>query len=63
MARHTCCNLGFWYVMMEDDDIERELGVSCTDDVITCDVPYGGFLLFNNLTVHRRLVEVACMCV
>ena len=42
--------------MMEDDDIEKELGVSCTDDVITCDVPYGGFLLFNNLTVHRRFV-------
>jgi len=22
--------------------------------VVTCDVPLGGFILFNNLTVHRR---------
>ena len=29
-------------------------GVSCRDDVVTCDVPFGGFVLFNNLTVHRR---------
>lgn len=32
------------------------LGVDIDNDVITCPVPYGGMLLFNNLTPHRRLV-------
>jgi len=31
-----------------------DTGVSCQDDVVTCDIPFGGFVLFNNLTVHRR---------
>ncbi len=24
------------------------------DDIVTCKVPFGGFLLFNNMTPHRR---------
>jgi len=31
-------------------------GVRCHDNVVTCDVPFGGFVLFNNLTVHRRFL-------
>lgn len=33
-------------------------GVDMDNDVITCPVPYGGMLLFNNLTPHRRLVII-----
>lgn len=28
------------------------------NDVITCPVPYGGMLLFNNLTPHRRFEQI-----
>ena len=27
-------------------------------DVASCEVPYGGFLLFNNIIPHRRHVTV-----
>jgi len=36
--------------------LAADAGVSCHDDVVTCDVPFGGFILFNNVTVHRRFL-------
>lgn len=33
-------------------------GVDMDNDVITCPVPYGGMLLFNNLTPHRRFEQI-----
>jgi hypothetical protein len=55
VARHTGCWENTWYVQMTEDEMERTLGVNVKEDVVTCPVPKGGLLLFNNLTPHRSL--------
>lgn len=52
VAKHTCCHQSFWYVMLDEEDMEKTLGSDCAHDLVTCDVPYGGVLLFNQLTAH-----------
>ncbi|XP_013391128.1 phytanoyl-CoA dioxygenase 1 [Lingula anatina] len=59
VARHTCAFQSSWYVVLDEKDIENTLGVNIQEDVITCDVPYGGFLLFHNLTPHRSLPNMS----
>lgn len=54
VAMHQCCSGGTWYIMLEEDEMKKSLGVSAKDRVI-CPIPYGGFLLFNNTIPHRSL--------
>lgn len=55
VANHTCCHDNYWYVVLSEDEMRNTLGVDPDKDTVMCDVPYGGFLLFNNLTAHRSL--------
>ncbi|KAK3096497.1 hypothetical protein FSP39_000740 [Pinctada imbricata] len=59
VAAHQCCAGPTWYVMLEEDEMEKELDVDLENDVITLPIKYGGFLLFNNLTPHRSLRNVS----
>ncbi len=54
VADHECCWNGTWYVMMVEEDIKDKLECDLERDLVTCPVPYGGMLLLNNLTPHRR---------
>ncbi|CAH1780477.1 unnamed protein product [Owenia fusiformis] len=58
-ARHTCAPGDTWYIDLSEDDIRNTLGADLKNDIITCDVPYGGFLLFNQLTPHRSLPNIS----
>ncbi|XP_013416110.1 uncharacterized protein LOC106177775 [Lingula anatina] len=55
VATHTCCAGPTWYVMLDEEVMEKSLDVDLNEDLVTVPVPYGGFLLFNNLTPHRSL--------
>lgn len=55
VARHVCSPGDTWYVLLEEDEMEYNLGVDLKNDIITCKVPYGGMLLFQNLIPHRSL--------
>ncbi|XP_062616942.1 uncharacterized protein LOC134278659 [Saccostrea cucullata] len=59
VATHQCCWGNTWYVMLEEEEMQKSLGVDMEKDVITCPVPYGGMLLFNNLTPHRSLPNIS----
>ncbi|XP_022344797.2 uncharacterized protein LOC111137580 [Crassostrea virginica] len=59
VATHQCCWGNTWYVMLEEEEMKKTLGVDIDNDVITCPVPYGGMLLFNNLTPHRSLPNIS----
>lgn len=54
-ATHSCCAGGTWYVEVEEEEMEKTLGVDMKMDVVTCEVPYGGMLLLNNCIPHRSL--------
>ncbi len=58
IATHQCCHAGTWYVMLDEEEMERTLGVQIPQDIVTCEVPYGGVLFMNNLIPHRRSVYV-----
>ena len=45
----ACCR----YVMMDETDAAKELGVDMEADTITCEVPFGGVLFLNNIIPHR----------
>jgi len=53
VAPHKGCWESTFYLMMEEEDMEKTLQVNVERDAVPCHVPYGGILLFNNLTVHR----------
>ena len=55
VATHTGCWEDTWYVMLSEEEIEKTLSVNMKKDVVTCPVPLGGILLFNNLIPHRSL--------
>ncbi|OWF42670.1 phytanoyl-CoA dioxygenase-like [Mizuhopecten yessoensis] len=59
IATHQCCYGGTWYVMLEEEEMVKSLGVDITRDLVTCPIPYGGFLLFNNATPHRSLPNLS----
>lgn len=59
VATHQCCYGGTWYVMLEEEEMEKSLGLNMARDTVTCPVPYGGFLLFNNVTPHRSLPNLS----
>jgi len=41
--------------MLKEEDMEGTLGVDLEEDIKTEPVPYGSFVLFNNLIPHRSL--------
>lgn len=55
VAMHQCCHGGTWYVMLEEKEMEKTLGVNMKEDVVTCPVNYGGMVLFNNLIPHQGI--------
>jgi ectoine hydroxylase-related dioxygenase (phytanoyl-CoA dioxygenase family) len=55
VAKHVGCWRNTWYIMMEEDEMSSTLGIDMEKDIITCPVPYGGCVLFTNLTPHRGL--------
>ncbi|XP_046370068.2 uncharacterized protein LOC124144624 [Haliotis rufescens] len=59
VARHTCCHANTWYITLEEDTMVKELGVDLKKDVYVEPVPYGGFILFHNLTPHRSGVNLS----
>lgn len=54
-ATHTCCAGGTWYVDLDESEMVRSMGVNMERDVVTCEVPMGGILFFNNCIPHRSL--------
>ncbi|XP_060065780.1 uncharacterized protein LOC132546102 [Ylistrum balloti] len=59
VASHTCCRGPTWYVMLEEEEMEKSLDIDMKRDLETCPVEYGGFLLFHNLTPHRSLENMS----
>jgi len=55
VATHQCCHGGTWYVMLEEDEMQKSLGIDTKKDLRTCPIKYGSFLLINNLIPHRSL--------
>ncbi|XP_041352957.1 1-deoxypentalenic acid 11-beta-hydroxylase-like [Gigantopelta aegis] len=55
VAQHKCCYGGTWYVMLEEEEMAKTLGVNLEKDLTVCPVPYGGMLLFNNMLPHKSL--------
>ena len=54
-AKHVCCAGPTWYIQVEEEEIEKSCGVNLKRDVVTCEIPFGGVLLFNNCIPHRSL--------
>jgi len=59
VAKHECCAGPTWYIMLKEEDMQDTLGVDLDSDVITEPIPYGSFILFNNLIPHRSLPNVS----
>ncbi|XP_033734117.1 uncharacterized protein LOC117323176 [Pecten maximus] len=55
VGNHQCCYGGTWYVMLDENEMERTLDADIPGDIRTCPVPYGGMLLLNNVIPHRSL--------
>ncbi|OWF37081.1 uncharacterized protein LOC110440563 [Mizuhopecten yessoensis] len=55
VATHQCCHGGTWYVMLEEDEMEKTLDINVKKDIRTFPIPYGSMILFNNLIPHRSL--------
>jgi len=54
-ANHACCVGGTWYVEVTPEEVEATLGCDMSNDIVTCEVPFGSVLLLNNLLPHRSL--------
>ncbi|ELU10156.1 hypothetical protein CAPTEDRAFT_219502 [Capitella teleta] len=59
VVRHTCCHDDTWFVTLEEEEMRKNLGVKPEEDTVMCDVPFGGFLLFNNMTAHRSVTNTS----
>ncbi|XP_060071963.1 uncharacterized protein LOC132551834 [Ylistrum balloti] len=59
VATHQCCHGGTWYVMVDEEEMEKSLGMNPATDIVTCEIPYGGMLLLNNMIPHRSLPNVS----
>lgn len=55
VGRHTCSPGDTWYVLLDEEEMKNNLGVDLEKDIVTCKVPYGGMLLFQNMIPHRSL--------
>ncbi|XP_021359944.1 uncharacterized protein LOC110454642 isoform X2 [Mizuhopecten yessoensis] len=54
VGMHQCCSGGTWYIMIEEEEMKKTLCCSAEDRKL-CAIPFGGFLLFNNVIPHRSL--------
>jgi ectoine hydroxylase-related dioxygenase (phytanoyl-CoA dioxygenase family) len=55
VAKHSCCVGNTWYVGLDEQEMAQSLDVDLQSDIITCEMPRGSVLLFNNLIPHRSL--------
>ena len=53
LGTHTGCQGDTWYVDLDLDTIEKELGCTEGENERVLNVPLGSVLLFTNMTVHR----------
>ena len=54
-AQHTCCAGGTWYIELAEEEMAKMLGADYEKNIVTCEVPFGGLVLFNNCIPHRSL--------
>ena len=55
-CNHNCCVGGTWYVEVPEEEMAAKLKIPVNDQtVITCEVPFGSVIFFNNLIPHRSL--------
>ena len=55
-CNHNCCAGGTWYVEVAEDEMASKLKIPVNEkSVITCEVPFGSVIFFNNLIPHRSL--------
>ncbi|XP_050406206.2 uncharacterized protein LOC126821756 isoform X1 [Patella vulgata] len=59
VAQHQCCYGGTWYVMLEEEEMKKTLGVDLEKDIKCCPIPYGGMLLLNNMIPHHSLPNMS----
>ncbi|XP_062615047.1 uncharacterized protein LOC134276778 [Saccostrea cucullata] len=59
VAHHQCCYGKTLYVMLEEEEMVKTLEVDLDKDIVTCEVPYGGMLLLNNMIPHRSLPNMS----
>lgn len=59
VGTHQCCHGGTWYVMLEEEEMEKKLDINVDKDKVICRVPYGGMLLLNNMIPHRSLPNIS----
>lgn len=55
VATHQCCSGGTWYTILEEDEMNRTLGVDLSKDRQVTPIPFGGMVLFSNMIPHRSL--------
>lgn len=56
VCQHNCCAGGTWYIELPVTEMEKTLNTPVNEKtVVTCEVPFGSVLLFNNLIPHRSL--------
>jgi len=53
LCEHECCAGPSWYIQVPEERIKSTLGEDL--EIVTCEVPMGGFLLINQLIPHRSL--------
>src|SRR3954452_7422005 len=53
VIKHQCCTGPTWYIEIPEEEMWKSCGKDC--EVVTCEVPLGGFLLINQLIPHRSL--------
>jgi ectoine hydroxylase-related dioxygenase (phytanoyl-CoA dioxygenase family) len=53
LCEHECCAGPSWYISIPEETIKPTLGDDL--EIVTCEVPFGGFLLINQLIPHRSL--------
>eukprot|EP01116_Phalansterium_solitarium_P017667 TRINITY_DN4408_c0_g1_i1.p1 TRINITY_DN4408_c0_g1~~TRINITY_DN4408_c0_g1_i1.p1 ORF type:complete len:339 (-),score=89.76 TRINITY_DN4408_c0_g1_i1:83-1099(-) len=57
VAPHECCTGPTWYIQIPEDKIKPTLGQHL--EQVICEVPFGGFLLINQLIPHRSLENLS----
>ncbi len=53
LCKHQCCTGPTWYIEIPEEEMWNSCGKDC--EIVTCEVPVGGFLLINQLIPHRSL--------
>ncbi len=53
---HLCCTGSSWYISIDEKTLFETLGSS---EIVTCEVPYGGLLLLNQLIPHKSLENLS----